>query len=142
MWLLWLTLAFILMIVEVSSGDFVFTCFAIGALGSSLTSLFADSIWLQVLVFAVCSTLSLIFIRPPLTRWLHGKQKERISNADALIGRVGKLVESIEPNESGYVQIDGDQWKAVTTGGKAIAKGERVRIVERESLIVTVEPAD
>lgn len=104
-WLLWLTLAFVLMIVELSSGDFVFTCFAIGALGSMVISLFSDSLWLQVMVFAICSALSLLFIRPPLTRWLQGKQQERISNAD----------------------------------NSPIAKGERVRIIARESLIVTVE---
>lgn len=138
-WLLWLTIAFVLMIVELSSGDFVFTCFAIGALGSMLVSFFSASLWLQVLAFAVCSTLSLIFIRPPLTRWLHSKQKERPSNVDALIGRVGKLLEEIEPNGFGYVQIDGDHWKAVTADGSPIEKGERVKIVARESTIVTVE---
>lgn len=138
-WLLWLTLAFVLMIVELSSGDFVFTCFAIGALGSMVISLFSDSVWLQVMVFAICSALSLLFIRPPLTRWLQGKQQERISNADALIGRTGQLIEGIAPNGHGYVKIDGDQWKAITADNSPIAKGERVRIIARESLIVTVE---
>lgn len=138
-WLLWLTLAFVLMIVELSSGDFVFTCFAIGALGSMLTSFVTGSFWIQVLAFAVCSTLSLIFIRPPLTRWLHGKQQERTSNADALIGRVGRLVEPIEHDGYGYVQIDGDQWKATTADGSAIEKGVRVKIIARQSTIVTVE---
>ena len=35
--------------------------------------------------------------------------------------------------------IDGDDWKAVSADGSAIAQGTPVRVVGRESIIITVE---
>ena len=67
-------------------------------------------------------------------------EKDRLSNIDALIGRVGTVIETIEPNESGYVKVDGDEWKAVSNSTESISKGQKVEIISRESIIVTVKP--
>lgn len=139
LWLLWTIIAMVCLIIELGSGDFFVTCFAIGALCSIIPSLAAAPFWLQVLVFAVCSVLSILFIRPSLLRHLHGKERERASNAEALIGREGVVIEAVEPEGSGYVRIDGDEWKAVTTEAETLQKGERVRVVAMESIVLTVE---
>jgi membrane protein implicated in regulation of membrane protease activity len=62
-----------------------------------------------------------------------------VSNADALIGRKGRVVEAIEAGGFGRVQIDGDVWKAVTKDDEAVPAGTNVRVVDRESIIITVE---
>ena len=61
----------------------------------------------------------------------------KASNADALLGRTGRVTEEIKTTKSGYVQIDGDMWKAVSQ--KDIAVGETVRVIGRESTIITVD---
>jgi membrane protein implicated in regulation of membrane protease activity len=70
-------------------------------------------------------------------RYLHKNEPNRASNADALIGRTGKVTEAINVDAPGYVQIDGDLWKAVSDN--TIKPGETVRVISRESTIVTVE---
>jgi len=140
LWLLWTMAAMLCLIVELGSGDFYVTCFAIGALCSVLAAFVGLSFPVQVLVFALCSVLSIFFIRPSLLKWLHAKSSERLSNADALIGSIGRVVEPITPGDSGYVKIDGDNWKAVSTTPQEIEIGAEVRVVSRASIILTVEP--
>lgn len=139
-WLFWLIVALVCLIIELGSGDFFVTCFAVGALCAMLGSMIELPIWVQILLFAVCATLSILFIRPPLLRALHAEGRTRKSNADALIGRTGKVVERITAEQSGYVKIDGDVWRAVTNGVEPIDVGETVRVLKMESIIITVEP--
>ena len=48
-------------------------------------------------------------------------------------------VQSIPADGTGYVQIDGDQWRAVSSTKTPIDQGVSVRVVGRESTIITVE---
>ena len=61
-----------------------------------------------------------------------------MSNADALIDRQGRVVETVKADGFGRVQIDGDIWKAVTNEPADIPEGRNVRVVGRESTIITV----
>jgi membrane protein implicated in regulation of membrane protease activity len=45
--------------------------------------------------------------------------------------------EEIKTGKSGYVQIDGDLWKAVSQTD--IPEGTSVRVIGRKSTIITVE---
>ena len=92
-------------------------------------------------MFVLASLLSLLFVRPRLVKALHGKRRERPSNADALMGRIGRVSEAIEQGGYGRVAIDGDDWKAVSADGAYIPLGQNVRVVGRESIIITVEKA-
>ena len=139
MWMAWLALAVVFIIVEVASFDFFVTCFAVGALGGMLAAIVGIPIWGQLLVWAVVSMLSLWLVRPALVRRLHRGGENRVSNADALIGRKGEVVEAIAEGSHGYVKIDGDEWRSVAADGKAIAKGARVEVVGRDSIVLTVK---
>jgi membrane protein implicated in regulation of membrane protease activity len=139
LWVCWTIVMFCCLILELSSGDFFVTCFAIGAFVTIFTS-FILPFWAQVLVWALFSILSIRLIRPRLIERLHNGGEDRLSNIDALIGRVGTVIETIEPNESGYVKVDGDEWKAVCNSTESISKGQKVEIISRESIIVTVKP--
>lgn len=139
LWIFWTIVMFCCLILELSSGDFFVTCFAIGAFVSIFTS-FVLPFWAQVLIWALCSILSIWLIRPRLINRLHKNGEDRASNADALIGRVGIVIEPIEPDGSGYVKVDGDEWKAVAETTEQIVKGAKVEIIGRESIIVKVKP--
>ena len=64
---------------------------------------------------------------------------QRVSNADALLGRQGRVVETVKAGGYGRVQIDGDIWKAVTLGEKDIPEGSNVIVTDRASTIITVK---
>ena len=138
MWQLWAVVAVLGLILELSSGDFFIICFAIGACGSAIVSPFAN-IYVQLAVFIVVTALSIFQIRPFALRYLHKADEERVSNADALLGQHGVVSETIKAGGYGRVAIGGDDWKAVSTEDSDIPVDTRVKVIGRESIIITVE---
>ncbi len=139
MWLVWLIVSIGLLLLELTSGDFYVICFAFGAVASIVGAAIGLPLWAQVLVWAVCSVLCLYFVRPSLVRRLHGKENERKSNVDALVGRRGVVIDKISAGGFGYVKIDGDEWRSVSADGQEIPVGTTVQVVSRDSIILTVD---
>jgi len=138
MWQVWAGIAVLCLILELMSGDFFIICFSIGAVGAAIDAVFLNnSIASQLFSFIVVAVIALVYVRPAAKRWLHKGEDKRESNADALLGRTGRVTEPIKAGSSGYVQIDGDLWKAVSQTD--IAVGTSVRVIGRESTIITVE---
>ena len=137
---IWLIAAIVLVIIELLTAGFGVICFAIGALFSALAAfLEANLVW-QMVFFAVASVLCFIFLRPVLLRLLEKKSKDVKTNADALIGKIAVVSETIDPEKNqGRVAVDGDDWKAVSADGTVINKGEKVEIISRDSIILTVK---
>ena len=79
-------------------------------------------------------------MRPALIKKLHKPHRERLSNAEAVIGQEGRVSERIVAGGYGRVAIDGDDWKALSADGSPIDKNTRVRVVKMDSIILTVEP--
>lgn len=103
--------------------------------------IFGIPLWAQVLVFVIFSCLCVFCVRPLVVKYLHTDRRNRRSNADALLGREGVVIEPITAEKPGYVKIDGDEWRAVSKDGSNIDKGTIVKVVARESIVVTVEVA-
>lgn len=139
MWQVWAVVAVICLIMELMAGDFFIICFSIGAVGGLLTALLSDSLYLQLFAFAVFTVLALVYVRPFAKRYLHKGEDSRVSNADALMGRQGRVVETVKAGGFGRVQIDGDIWKAVTNGEADIPEGSPVVVIDRASTIITVK---
>lgn len=137
MWQVWGIIAVLCLILELSSGDFFIICFSIGAVFAIISAVIGLNVYWQIFIFAIFSLLSVMFVRPVALRWLHKNEPNKPSNADALLGRTGRVTEAIKAGASGYVQIDGDLWRAVSDTN--IAVGTTVRVVGRESTIITVE---
>lgn len=139
LWQLWTLVVVVCLILELTSGDFFILCFSIGALVTAVVSAIGVGFYGQLAVFVTASVLSVFFIRPKLAKRLHGRRHERPSNADALMGRVGRVSKAIEQGGYGRVAIDGDDWKAVSADGSYVPSGQNVKVVGRESIIITVE---
>jgi membrane protein implicated in regulation of membrane protease activity len=138
---IWLIAAIVLVIIELLTAGFGVICFAVGALFSALAAfLGVDSLVWQLLIFAVASVLCFIFLRPVVLRFLDKKSKDVKTNADALIGKTAIVSETIDSSANqGRVAVDGDDWKAVSADGSVINKGEKVEIISRDSIILTVK---
>ena len=138
-WLIWILVSVVCLMLELGSGDLFILCFAIGGLGASLTAAIGMGIIPQLIAMALCSLLSIYFIRPVALRYLHRNDENRLSNADAIIGRIGKVSQAIEEKGFGRVSIDGDDWKALSADGSKIEVGAQVKVIGRDSIIITVE---
>lgn len=139
LWQMWAAVALICLILELTAGDFFIICFAIGAVPAAVVAALGAGTYYQIVVFVVVTLVSLFYVRPFAKRYLHNGEDKRISNADALLGRQGRVVESVKAGGFGRVQIDGDIWKAVTKGDADIPEGANVVVVDRASTIITVE---
>lgn len=140
LWLVWVIISIVCLILELSSGDFFILCFAIGAAVSAIIAGCGASLTWQIVIFAVVSALSLLMVRPALIKKLHKPHRERLSNAEAMVGQEGRVSADIIAGGYGRVAIDGDDWKARSVDGSAIAQGAHVRVVKMDSIIATVEP--
>ena len=139
LWQMWAVVAVICLILELTAGDFFIICFSIGAVFAAITAVLGGGLYLQLVMFAIFTLISLFWVRPFAKRYLHKGEDKRVSNADALMDRHGRVVETVKADGFGRVQIDGDVWKAVTNESEDIAAGKNVRVVGRESTIITVE---
>ena len=139
MWQIWAIVAIVCLILELSSGDFFIICFSIGAVFAVIAAAVGLDAYWQIALFALFSLIAIFTVRPVALRYLHKNEPNKPSNADALLGRTGRVTEEIPAEGTGYVQIDGDQWRAISSTKTAIATGTTVRVVNRESTIITVE---
>ena len=140
LWLIWVIISILCLILELTSGDLFLLCFAIGAAVSAILAGCGSSLAVQIICFVVVSVLSLLLVRLALLKKLHKPHRERLSNAEAMIGQTGCVSEPISAGGYGRVAIDGDDWKAVSADGQPIDKDVRVRVVKMDSIILTVEP--
>ena len=138
MWAVWAVIAVLGLVIELSSGDFFVICFSIGAVGAAIAAPFSN-IYVQLGVFAVVTALSIFQVRPFALRYLHKNDDHRVSNGDALIGQTGRVSKTIPAGGDGRVAIGGDDWKAISNSKEPIPVGTAVRVVSRESIIITVE---
>ena len=137
---IWLIAAIVLAILEIATAGFGVICFAVGAGFSALAAGLGANVTWQIVIFAIVSLLTFIFLRPVVMRLLDKRSKDVKTNANALIGRRGVVSERIDAAQhTGRVAVDGDDWKAVSENGEVIEKGTSVEIVKLDSIIVTVK---
>ena len=139
LWQLWAIVAIVCLILELMAGDCFIICFSVGALVAAIAAAIGLNGYWQLFIFALFTMIALFWFRPLARRYLHKGEDNRVSNADALLGREGRVVETVKAGGYGRVQIDGDVWKAVTRGATDIPEGATVTVVDRQSTIITVE---
>lgn len=137
-WEIWSAVALLFLVLELTAGDFFMLCLAAGAVAAAVAAGAGGGVLLALGVFAVVSVLCLFLLRPRALRRF-GRGASRPSNADALIGRRGRVSEQIGPGDQrGRVAIDGDVWPACSEGGEEIAAGATVVVRQMHSIVLTV----
>lgn len=127
-WLfIWAFMAIALVILEIVTVALVSIWFAVGAFAAFLTAVFTDSFWIQLVVFAVVSALTLVCTRPFVKRFL--RTRKTPTNADSLIGKECIVVETVGANASGRVRQGDVYWTATASDAtECFVPGERVVI--------------
>lgn len=140
MWIFWLILAGISFLAEIlTPGTLVSAWFCLAALIVSPLSLVFDSVFLQILLFAVLALLFLLTLRPVLSRYV--LREAEPTNTDRYIGKSAPVTQTILPGQTGYIRLDGIEWSAVSSSPLPIEAGSRVRIegIDGIKLIVRKE---
>lgn len=137
---LWIGLAVILAIVEISTVQLVSVWFVVAAIVTAIVSatiLYGYLFW-QIVVFVLVSLICLILTRP-LVRKLKASDKVK-TNSDKVIGRKGKVISDIGYNTyTGQVEVDGSKWTAVSTDNSIIKAGSIVTVQEIQGVKLVVK---
>ena len=121
----WLIFFIILVIIELITVNLVTIWFALGALITSLVSLYTtDTVIL--LAFFVITSLLLLILTKPVVKKLKVK-KVVATNLDQVIGKTGIVSVPIEKDKIGEVKVLGKTWSAYSD--KEISKDKKVKIL-------------
>ena len=135
----WLAAAVIFLIIELLTPSLLFICFVVGSMAAGGYSYFyPDQYYWQIGIFLIVS-ISLI----PPTRVLAKrliKPSAQKSNVDALIGKTGKVIKTIDPDDGGKVQIGSEIW--IAGADRNIAEGMRIKVVSVSGARLQVEPVE
>jgi membrane protein implicated in regulation of membrane protease activity len=140
-WLIWVGVALVAAVAEVASLDFVLVMFAGGALASAVAAGAGSGVEVQVLVFAVFSTVLLLVARPPLLRWSRSAQGAR-TGVEALVGKMATVLEEVS-GAGGRVKLAGEVWSARSAGGgRVFPEGASVAVlrIDGATAVVDAEP--
>lgn len=141
-WMIWAVAVIVLAILEIFTPSFFMICLAFGALCASIAAAIGLGLSWQLSFFAVGSIVAFVFVRPVMMKYLLKKDKVK-TGVDALIGRVGRVSEAINPElHRGRVAIDGDDWRAISVDNEPIPLGQNVEIVRVESTTIYVKNCD
>ena len=138
MFWVWIIILVLTVIFEIPTTDLTSMWFSLGAFAALLLNLFVkhNLWWLQVIIFAVVATVSIIFFKPLLKKKMMNQKAK--TNIDALINKTVVVVEPIAPNSPGTIKTEGIEWTAVTETD-SFEPGDLVEIVSVAGNTFTVK---
>jgi hypothetical protein len=134
-WWIWVLGGLALLVVEVTTpGGFFAVFFGLGAIlvGAARAAGWSGPAWMEWLLFTLLSVVSLLLFRRPLMRRFNLSNGGR--PVDRLEGEVAIVVDDVAPGAVGKAELRGTTWSARTTGGLALARGQRCRVERVEGL--------
>lgn len=136
--IIWLSIAIVLGIIEATTAQLVSIWFAVGAVGGCVTSLFTDSILIQIIVAVLVSLITLIATRPLAKRLINTKKTH--TNSDRNIGKTAVVISDIDNVAStGQIKVGSSIWSAKSTDDTVIKKHSTVVVKAIEGVKLVVE---
>jgi len=136
--LLWLAVAFVAAVLEVSVPHFGSAFVSAGAIAAAAASFLGFGLSVQLTTFIVVMVVSLVTLRSRLLGRLGGPGVP--SRTGPLIGRHGIVTHHIEPTlGTGRVTVGGEDWAARSTD--AIPVGTKITVTGADGIVLEVTRA-
>lgn len=144
LWWHWSILGLSLVGIEILTlgglGNFYFLFFGMAALMvSSLTWLgLIEADWVQWFFFVVFGIISLFALKKPLqgSGFLTGKNGIPV---DSMVGELATVLENLEGQRIGKVELHGSSWTARNAGTSTIEKGSQAKVIRVEGLTLWIQ---
>lgn len=139
LWAIWLILCGIFLLIEIFNISFLLIWPGIGSFFAFIASILGASIEIQIAVFAITTTIMIIFMKPLVKKFFKNKDDTKMNN-NAMIGKKGIVIKEINSlEETGQVKVAGELWSAITLDNTKIQINEIVKVtkVEGVKLVVT-----
>ncbi len=141
-WHLWVIVAILLFIGEIFAPTFLLACLGLGCLVSAISAGLGFGLKGQLVGFILGTLVSYGGVRPFFQKFMHRPSERARTNVDALIGKVGRVVVTVEPTTpSGRVIVGGDDWRAVNSEDGMIEPGASVEVLRIEGTTLYVRKA-
>jgi membrane protein implicated in regulation of membrane protease activity len=142
MLIIWVGAAVLFFIGEMITEGFALAWFGIGAVLAAILALLKLPIWLQITVFAVVSGV-LFFLSRTIFKRLTKKAPSSGVGSERLIGRIGIVVERIDPmTDEGKVRVYKEVWRANSADNKPIETGTAVEVVGLDGVHLVIKPKE
>lgn len=130
----WFIAIFVFLIIEALTLNLVTIWFAFGSLCAFISVYFTDNLIIQLIVFIIMTSLSLILTRPLVNKYI--KKNIEKTNVDKVMGKIGIALTDIEPLKNGRVKVDGKNWMA--SSEEKIKKDDKIEVLKIEGAKVIV----
>lgn len=140
LWAAWLSLTFVLLVLEVFTLDMLFLMLSAGALAALTVSLAGGDAWIQVVVGAVTALLMLGAVRPVALKHLRKGPPGQLTNIDRMAGMEAHALEAVTET-SGLAEVDGGTWTARVLGAHTIEAGAAAVVESVDGATVYLKPA-
>lgn len=136
--IVWIIVFLIGVIVESQTPQLVSIWFGIAAAIALVCAIADFSIYIQLIVFSTISVVLVVATRPLAKKLTNNTEVK--TNADKLIGKIGTILKTIEPDNKGIVKVDFQEWTAISFNGKLIEENTKVVIkgIDGNKLIVDI----
>jgi membrane protein implicated in regulation of membrane protease activity len=135
--LIWVALAILAAIIEVSIPHFGVVFVSVGAVAAAVVSALGFELPAQIIMFIVALGVSLVLLRPRLVRQLGARGVP--SRTDTLIGKQGVVTHEIDPSlGGGRVTVGGEDWAA--RAATALPVATKIRVVKADGIVLEVTP--
>ena len=139
--ILWLGLMVLFLVIEATTVTMVSLWFAGGALAALAVAAMDGSFTLQIIAFALVSTVMLALLRPMARK--HFTPKLTRTNVDSVIGTEGYVTSDIDNvAATGTVKLGAMEWTARSANGEKISTGTLVKVEKIEGVKAFVIPVE
>jgi membrane protein implicated in regulation of membrane protease activity len=136
---IWVTIAIVAAIIEISIPHFGVIFVSIAAAGSAGAALLGLTIPIQIVAFIVVLGISWFWIRPRALSQMSAAPGVP-SRTEALVGANGIVTADIDPTVgTGRVNVAGQDWAARSVA--PLGTGTRIRVVGADGIVLEVTPA-
>lgn len=134
--IVWAVVIVVMVVAEIATTALVSIWFIGGGLAALILALLHVPVWVQITAFIGVSVVLFVFFR----EWLQSHFSPCLipTNADRLIGAIGTVTQTIEPQTGGRVLVGGQDWKAMSVRHERIAEGEMVKVCSISGVKVLV----
>ncbi|MBQ9026678.1 MAG: NfeD family protein [Methanobrevibacter sp.] len=135
--LIWIFIAIIFIIFELTTNTFVLIWFGVSALVSAALNYLGFDIYIQITVFIILSLVLIFLTRKFATKVTQEPTKKATS--ERLIGMKATVVKKLSDNEA-IVKVRGENWRAVIPNDANV--DDTVRITSIDSIRLVTEKTD
>ncbi len=107
---IWLGIFVLAVVIEAVTMDLVSIWFALGSMAALCVS-FGVPFWVEIIVFFVISTITLIFTRPLVKKMMD--RQVRKTNSDDFVGKRVKVIKEIDKFDGGEIKLNGITYTAI-----------------------------